>query len=125
MQLLPAALRALSAALLADGKGRWQQHGGMHVLCLKLLAHPRAAVFLDVVFDATRTLYRMVSACFLPATSGTCRRAGWTLSASPHATLSLMRQVLTRTLLVALLRLDTPESTAAARARLGWPGIWA
>ena len=62
MQLLPAALRALSAALLADCRGRSQQRGGTHALCLKLLAHPRADVFLDVVFDATRTLYRMVSA---------------------------------------------------------------
>ena len=61
VQLLPAALRALSAALQADCKGRRQQQGGTQALCLKLLAHPRTDVFLDVVFDATRTLYRMVS----------------------------------------------------------------
>ncbi len=42
VQLLPAALRALSAALLADCKGRRQPQGGTQALCLKLLAHPRA-----------------------------------------------------------------------------------
>ena len=62
MQLLPAALRALSAALLADGKGSKHSGGVTHALCTRLLAHPRAEVFLDVVFDAVRTLYRMVSA---------------------------------------------------------------
>lgn len=62
MQLLPAALRALSAALLADGKGSKHPGGATHALCTRLLAHPRAEVFLDVVFDAVRTLYRMVSA---------------------------------------------------------------
>ena len=63
VQLLPAALRTLSAALQAESKGRKQQQlGDTHALCLKLLGHPRADVFLDVVFDATRTLYRMVSA---------------------------------------------------------------
>ena len=62
VQLLPAALRALSAALLADGKGSKHPGGATHALCKRLLAHPRAEVFLDVVFDAVRTLYRMVSA---------------------------------------------------------------
>ena len=79
MQLLPAALRALSAALQADCKGRRQQQGGTQVLCLKLLAHPRADVFLDVVFDATRTLYRMVSACFPCAMSRDCSGSWLTL----------------------------------------------
>lgn len=63
VQVVPAALRALSAALLADFKGgRQQRHGTSHALCTKLLAHPRSDVFLDVVFDAVRTLYRMVRA---------------------------------------------------------------
>ena len=65
VHLLPAALRALSAVLLADhkvGRGQQQQQrSATHHLCAKLLAHPRADIFLDVVFDAVRTLYRMVS----------------------------------------------------------------
>ena len=66
VHLLPAALRALSAALLADhkvgrGQQQQQQRSATHHLCAKLLAHPRADIFLDVVFDAVRTLYRMVS----------------------------------------------------------------
>ena len=65
VHLLPAALRALSGVLLADhkvGRGQQQQQrSSTHHLCAKLLAHPRADIFLDVVFDAVRTLYRMVS----------------------------------------------------------------
>ena len=79
MQLLPSALRALSAALLANCKGRRQDHSGTHALCMKLLAHPRASVFLDVIFDATRTLYRMVSACFGCTARRTCEK-GWVSS---------------------------------------------
>ena len=71
VHLLPAALRALSAALLADhkvGRGQQQQpqHSATHHLCAKLLAHPRAPIFLDAVFDAVRTLYRMVGEHYLP-----------------------------------------------------------
>lgn len=29
-------------------------------LAAKLLAHPRSPIFLDVVFDSIRTIYRMV-----------------------------------------------------------------
>ncbi len=77
MQLLPAALRALSAALQTDCKGRKQQQSGTHTLCLKLLAHPRADVFLDVVFDATRNLYRLVSVCSQCTICDVCESASW------------------------------------------------
>lgn len=76
MQLLPSALRALSAALLADCKCSRQPHSGTHALCLKLLAHPRASVFLDVLFDATRTLYRKVSACLHCTAPAIWKRTG-------------------------------------------------
>ena len=37
------------------------------VLCSALLGHARSNLLLDVMFDAVRTLYRMVRPCFQPS----------------------------------------------------------
>lgn len=57
---VPTALRALTIGLLPASVTIHMQQRHWHSLCNNLLVHPRSVIFIDAVFDAVRTIYRMV-----------------------------------------------------------------
>lgn len=57
---VPIALRALTIGLLPVSANVHMQQRHWHILSNNLLLQPRSVVFVDAVFDAIRTIYRMV-----------------------------------------------------------------
>ena len=57
---VPTALRALTIGLLPVSANVHMQQRHWHILSNNLLLQPRSVNFVDAVFDAIRTIYRMV-----------------------------------------------------------------